>query len=77
MRRVLIAQPHGDAVKNYKRMEAPSLKRKVAHNDSQFVFRAQLWREFVSNYQTVLATSSEEFSEYCDRFRKLWINGRP
>ena len=35
--------------------------------------RTQLWREFVQNYQVVLITNPEGFSEYCAKFREKWL----
>ena len=37
---------------------------------------AVLWRKFVAGYQSVLATSPESFSAYCEAFRARWIAGR-
>ena len=42
----------------------------------QVAFRAKLWRKFVAGYQSVLATSPESFSAYCEAFRARWIIGR-
>jgi hypothetical protein len=42
----------------------------------QVAFRAELWRKFVAGYQSVLATSPESFSAYCEAFRARWIAGR-
>jgi hypothetical protein len=44
--------------------------------NQQVVFRAQLWREFLAEYQVVLATAPETFSDYCTKFRERWIAGR-
>jgi hypothetical protein len=42
----------------------------------QVAFRAELWRKFVAEYQSVLATAPESFSAYCEAFRARWIAGR-
>jgi hypothetical protein len=50
------------------------LRRVIRHE--QVVFRAELWKKFVAEYQTVLAAGPETFSEYCSQFRKRWIVAR-
>jgi len=35
--------------------------------------RAELWREFVANYQVVLITNPDGFSDYCAKFREKWL----
>ena len=42
----------------------------------QVAFRARLWRKFVAEYQVVLATAPETFSDYCTKFRECWIAGK-
>jgi hypothetical protein len=42
---------------------------------AQVIFRANLWKEFVQNYQVVLAVEPERFSDYCSEFRERWIAG--
>jgi hypothetical protein len=39
-------------------------------------FRADLWKEFIANYQVVLARGPESFSKYCEKFRERWIAAR-
>jgi hypothetical protein len=39
-------------------------------------FRADLWKEFVANYQAVLATAPETFSSHCETFRERWMAGK-
>jgi predicted secreted acid phosphatase len=38
-------------------------------------FRTNLWKEFVTNYQTVILAGPEAFSRYCERFRERWVAG--
>jgi len=35
--------------------------------------RASLWKQFVANYQLVLAAGPEAFSRYCEKFRERWV----
>jgi hypothetical protein len=42
----------------------------------QVIFRANLWKEFVQNYQVVMATEPDKFPNYCAEFRERWIAGR-
>ena len=42
----------------------------------QVAFRAELWRKFVAGYQSVLVTTPESFSAYCEAFRARWIAGK-
>ena len=42
----------------------------------QVALRAELWRKFVAGYLSVLTTSPESFSAYCEAFRARWIAGR-
>jgi hypothetical protein len=42
----------------------------------QVIFRANLWRKFVSEYQVVLAAAPETFPDYCAKFREQWIAGK-
>ena len=53
-----------------------SLEGLVNPTPEQVAFRAELWRKFVAGYQSVLATSPESFSAYCEAFRARWIAGR-
>jgi hypothetical protein len=38
--------------------------------------RTKLWREFVINYQKVLATEPEKFTEYAEKFRNQYLRAR-
>jgi hypothetical protein len=38
-------------------------------------FRAQLWREFLASYQSVLEHSPEKFSDFCAAFRERFVQG--
>jgi len=51
--------------------------KKVRHEQIQAncVFRAQLWREFLASYESVLDRSPEGFSEFCADFRKRFVRG--
>ena len=53
------------------RLEAP-----VNQSQEQVVFRAELWKKFVAEYQTVLVIAPETFSEYCSKFRERWTAGK-
>ena len=53
-----------------------SLEGPVNPTPEQVAFRTELWRKFVAGYQSVLATSPESFSAYCEAFRARWIAGR-
>jgi hypothetical protein len=52
------------------------LEERVNQTPEQVAFRAELWRKFVAEYQSVLATSPESFSAYCGAFRARWIAGK-
>jgi hypothetical protein len=39
------------------------------------LFRSNLWKKFVAEYHVILVTKPEEFSAYCEEFRKRWIAG--
>jgi hypothetical protein len=39
-------------------------------------FRANLWKEFVANYQAMIAAGPEAFSKYCEAFRQRWVRWR-
>jgi hypothetical protein len=42
----------------------------------QVAFCAELWKRFVGEYQAVLATSPETFSDCCAKFRERWVAGK-
>lgn len=41
----------------------------------QILFRANLWRKFVTEYQKVMITAPESFADYCAKFREQWVKG--
>jgi hypothetical protein len=47
-----------------------------AQTQEQLAFRAELWKEFVANYQRIFITDPDRFSEYCAAFRGRWIAGK-
>jgi hypothetical protein len=44
----------------------------VQHQD-KYSCRAHLWKDFKAEYQMVLATDPDGFSNYCAQFRELWL----
>jgi hypothetical protein len=52
------------------------MERAMNQTPEQIALRAKLWQEFVTKYQTVLVTSPEKFSEYCEKFRERWVVGK-
>jgi hypothetical protein len=53
------------------------VKKPKEQTQAQIAFRAEIWKDFVQNYQRVFIIESQErFSEYCAEFRARWIAGK-
>lgn len=49
------------------------VKTTAERNQDKYFYRANLWKDFKAEYQTVLANGPDGFSNYCAQFRELWL----